>query len=152
MEKDFEAQHEPRLSARDWLSRARRLNEQVQSKSEQILRLRALATRVTAGLDTDPVSHTRNVAFMQDAVVRLTDAQDELAAQIVRMLKVREEISRLLSRVENPECRLLLEKRYLMNESVKEIARDLGRSERWVRGKHRTALAAVRKLLGSRAA
>ena len=101
------------MNAKEFLSRAWRIEQQVQSKQEQIEALKSLACRVTSGIGNEPVSHTRNVHAIEDTVLKIYEMNRELDAQIDVLVDKKIEISRVIARVQNVLYRLVLEKRYL---------------------------------------
>ena len=135
------------MNALEYLSQAYLLDQQIQSKLHQIEALRSLATTMKAFSGDEPVSHTRNVTSLQDAVVKILEEEAELNAEIDRLVDVRREIREVISRVRDPDLRLLLEKRHLCFESWPQIARDMGHTDRWATTKHMMALEVVRQIL-----
>ena len=135
------------MNAKDYLSRAWRIEQQVQSKMEQIAALESLACRMTAGTGGGPVSHTRNVTSMQDTIVKILEAKDELNRRIDDLVEMKMEATRVIDRVRNVTLRLILEKRYLMFHSWEQITEEMGYSRRWTMTRHEEALAAVQEIL-----
>ena len=68
------------MNAFEFLSRAYRLELQVQSKSQQIADLRAMASHVSAFMGNESVSHTRDVTGMQNTVAKIVE---EAGGQVV---------------------------------------------------------------------
>ena len=69
------------MNAKEYLSRARLLDMQVRSRQEQILILRSMAERVSAGFGSEAVSRSLNTTAMQDTVARILEAEEELASE-----------------------------------------------------------------------
>ena len=136
------------MNTQEYLSQAYLLEQQVQSKLAQIESLKSLASYMTARpTDQEPVSHTRNVHAMEDTVLKILEANQELDAQIDALVDKKLEIASVISRVEDVECRLVLEKRYLTFEKWEEIAVDLHYSVRTVQRIHGRALEVVQGIL-----
>ena len=140
------------MNAKEFLSRAWIIDQQVQSKLEQIEALRSLASRVTAGNGGTAVAHSRNVTSMQDTIIKITEAEEELNRKIDELVTVKLEIVDVIGRVEDPCLRLILEKRFLLFLSWSQIVLDLHYSDRWMRGKSKEALDAVQRILDEREA
>ena len=138
------------MKAIDFLSRAYLLNNQINTKLDQIRTLHALANRMSAVLDESPVSRTRNVSAMEDAIARCMDAEAELESDVYRFFSIREEITSLLNQICSERYRLILEKRYLTFLSWEDIANDMNISIRWAQIKHTEALKVVQGLLDSK--
>ena len=133
-----------------FMSRAFRLEEQVQSKLQQIERLRSMASRVTSNTANEPVSHTRDVTEMQDAVIRIMEEEEILKTRIKMLMDVKEQIRDVIEHVDDVTLQLILEKRYLLYESIKEIAADLGYTYRWTEKKHKKALQEADRIIDER--
>ena len=136
------------MNAKEYLSRARLLDMQVRSRQEQILILRSMAERVSAGFGREAVSHSLNTTAMQDTVARILEAEEELAGRIDELVRTRMEIAGVIDRVEDVRARLILEKRYLCFRSWREITEEMNHSLRYVQDKHREGLRAVQRILG----
>jgi len=133
-----------------FMSRAFRLEAQVQSKLQQIERLRSLASKVTSNTANEPVSHTRDVTEMQDAVIRIMEEEEILKNRIKMLMDVKEQIRDVIEHVDDVTLQLILEKRYLLYESIKEIAADLGYTYRWTEKKHKKALQEADRIIDER--
>ena len=136
------------MNAKEYLSRAWWIEQQVQSKLEQIEALRSLASRMTAGFGNEPVSHTRNVTAMQDTIVRIMEAEEELNRRIDELVSMKMEIMQVIDQVQDVILRLILEKRYLSFLSWEQIAVDMGYTVRWTLLRHEEGLQAVQEILG----
>ena len=74
------------MNAKDFLSQARILDEQVQSKLMQVEALKSMACRVTTVYGAELVAHTRNASGMEDIILRITEAEEELQRKIVELV------------------------------------------------------------------
>ena len=135
------------MTAKEYLGQAYRLDQRINSKMHQIESLRSLTQKVTASYDGEVVSHTRNVTSLQDAIIHLMEAEDELNRQIDELVDLKMEISRTISRVRNENYRLILEMRYLCFNTWEEIATTLHYTDRWLRKMHDRALDVVDAIL-----
>ena len=138
------------MNAKDYLGQAYRLDQRINSKLQQISSLRSLTQRVTASFDGEVVSHTRNVTSLEEAIIRLMEAEEELNRQIDRLVDMKIDIAKLIDQVHNENYRLILEKRYLCFLPWDQIAEDMHYSRRWVLNRHERALDVVDRLLTER--
>lgn len=138
------------MTAKEYLGQAYRLDQRINSKLQQIGSLRSLTQKVTASFDGEVVSHTRNVTSLEDAIIRLMEAEEELNSQIDRLVDTKISIGKLIDQVHNESYRLILEKRYLCFMQWDQIAADMHYSRRWVLNKHERALDVVDRLLAER--
>ena len=131
------------MTAKEFLGQAYRLDQRINSKLQQIDSLRGLTQKVTQSYDGEVVSRTRNVTTLEDAIIRLMEAEEE----IDQLVDTKIEIGKLIDMVHNESYRLLLEKRYLCFLAWDQIAADMHYSRRWVLNKHERALEVADKLL-----
>lgn len=135
------------MTAKEYLSQAYRLDEQINSKIEQLDSLNALATKATAVLTGMPHSPNRGKSNLEDTICKIIDLQSEINADIDRYVDLKQDIAEKVAAVENTDLRLLLEKRYLKGEKWEEIAVELGYDLRWVHRLHVKALTQVQEIL-----
>ena len=135
------------MTAQEYLGRAFRLEQQVESKLQQIEALRSMAESLTSCIGTEPVSHTRNVTSMQDTVNKIIEEEQALNDQIDQLVDIKKEIAATISRVTNVTYRLILEKRHLCFQMWEQIACDLNYSTRSIHTKYEEALKVVERIL-----
>ena len=131
----------PKLSAKDYLSQAYRIDQRINSKIEQVQSLRDLAEKASATLsDVPPSKGSRNVHRMEDVIVKMMDMESEISADMKRLLNLKHEIVTVINCVESPELQTLLELRYLCFKTWEQIAVALHFDLRWVHRLHNRAL------------
>ncbi len=135
------------MTAQEYLNRAYRMEQQVESKLQQIAALRSMAESLTSCIGSEPVSHTRNVTSMQDTVNKIIEEEEALNAEIDRLVDIKREIADTISRVSNVTYRLILEKRHLCFQMWEQIAYELNYSVRSVQTKYGEALQVVEDIL-----
>ena len=81
------------MTARDYLSQAYRLDQRINSKLQQVESLRSLTQKVTASYSGEPVSHTRNVTSLQDTILRLMEAEEQVNQQIDELVSLKMNIA-----------------------------------------------------------
>jgi len=133
------------MTAKEYLNQTFRLDQRINSKLERVEVLRALAQKVTASYENEPVSHSRCVTSLENTIHRLMEAEDELSQAIDMLL----EMGTIIQKVQNLEYQLLLELRYLCFKSWSEIAVRMNLEERYVYKVHGRALQEVEKILAS---
>ena len=131
------------MTARTYLSQSLRLNQQINSKLEQIQSLRELATKCTPFLTGMPKSPNQGSSVMADAVIKIVNLEAELQQDIDRLVDLKKEIMTVIKAVDNYECQTLLELRYLCFKSWEQIAVDMGYNVRHVYRLHDEALLKV---------
>lgn len=138
------------MTARDYLGQAYRLDQRINSKLEQVERLRALARRTTVAFGGERVTHSRNVSAMEDAVLRLMKAEEVLNREIDRFVDIKQEIQQTIDMVADPDCRLLMEFRYLAMKRWSDVAGEMGICRTYANRIHEKALAMVDTVLRTR--
>ena len=131
------------MTAKEYLNQVRLLELQINAKLEQVARLRSLTEKITVTLSPAAGTASPNPTALQDRILRLMEAEEELNADIDRLVDLKREIHGLLLQVEPPEYRLLLELRYLNGHEWPEIAEELGFCKRTLYRMHDQALEKV---------
>ena len=134
------------MTAKEFLSQAYRIDLQINSKLEQVRSLRALATKATATLSHSPMSASPNTHRMEDTITKMLDLENEISADIDKLVETKRTIMATLQRVPVTEQRTLLELRYICGKTWEEIAAEMFYSVRNVHILHGMALREVGKL------
>lgn len=132
-----------KLSAKEYLSQAYRIDQRISSKIEQVQSLRDLATKATSTLSDMPSSGTRNIHRMEDVIAKMVDLESEINADLTRLIDTKHEIVTVIKCVESPEHQTLLELRYLCFKTWEEISVTLHLDIRWIHRLHNKALCEV---------
>jgi DNA-directed RNA polymerase specialized sigma subunit len=138
------------LTAKEYLSQAYRLDQRINSKLEQVEKLRALARHSTASYGGERVSRSRNVTSMEDSIIRLIEAEHTLNREIDRFVDTKREVQQTIDLVADADCRLLLELRYLCMKRWEDIAGEMVVSRSHVFRLHQQALDMVDTVLRTR--
>lgn len=112
------------MTAKQFLKQARYLDERINTKITQVSSLHDLATKATATLSDMPGSPTRNTHRMED-IIKILMLENEINSDIDHLVDLKESILAVIKAVDDEECRLLLEKRYLNFESWEDIAAEM---------------------------
>lgn len=116
------------MTAKEYLSQAYRIDQRINSKLEQIVSLRALATKATSTLSDTPPSGTRNVHSMEDTIAKMVDLENEINVDIDTLVDLKREFVFIIKKISNPEYQTLLELRYLCFKTWEQIAVEMGYS------------------------
>ena len=132
------------MTAKEYLNQAYRLDQRIRSKQEQISALNDLATSCSASMTGMPRNPNKGGSRMADAVCKIVELQDSIAADMQELVELKAEIIATIKAVDCIEYQLILEKRYISGKSWPEIAVDLGYKMRHLYKLHDEALAAVK--------
>ena len=113
------------MTAKQYLKQARYLDERINTKIAQVSSLHDLATKATSTLSDMPGSPTRNTHRMEDIIIKILMLENEINADIDHLVDLKDEILSVIKAVDDEECRLLLEKRYLNFEQWEDIVAEM---------------------------
>ena len=128
------------MNAKEYLSQAMYIDQRINSKLEQVTRLRENATNCTATLSDMPRPDTPNQQRMADTIGKIVDLEREINEDIDRLVDLKAEARRAINEVGDPVQQLILELRYLCYKPWLEIAETIGYSEATVYRLHGEAL------------
>ena len=131
------------MNAKEYLRQAWNIDQRIKDKLDQVARLKEMATNVTSVISDMPRNATPNPQKMENAVLRLAEMESEIDADIGRLVNLKIEITQTIWRVEDANCRTLLEMRYISFKSWEEIAAAMGITVRWLHRLHAKALRRV---------
>ena len=131
------------MNAKEYLSQARWLDMRINSKLAQVESLHSLATKATSTLSDVPPSGTRNVHRMEDIICKIVTLENEVNADIDRLVDLKRDITACIMTVQDMEYQSLLEKRYLCLMTWEQIAAETGCSVRNIHMMHGEALKKV---------
>ena len=128
------------MTAKEYLSQARFLDNRINSKIQQVSSLNELATKCTDTISDMPHSPNSGGSTMADAVCKIIDLQEEINKDIDRLVDLKREIMGVIKAVPNVEYQTILEKRYLCFISWEQIAVDMNYSMQHIHRMHSSAL------------
>jgi len=132
------------MTAKEYLGQAYRLDQRINSKLEQVLSLRELTTKATATMSDMPGGGSRNVYKMQDIIGKIVDLENEINADIDKLVDLKREMVMVIKAVTDPELQTLLELRYLCFKTWEQIAFYMQYSTRNIYKLHDTAIGAIK--------
>ena len=101
------------MTAKEYLSQARYLDNRIKSKLLQIDSLNELATRCTPSYSDMPKSPNHEGSRMESAILDIIELEDEISKDVVELVALKKEIVEVIKQVGNTEYQTLLEERYL---------------------------------------
>lgn len=132
-----------RMTAKEYLSQAFRIDTQINCKLEQIQSLRDLSTRTGMELTDMPGSPNRNIDRMEKTIAKIIDLKNEIDVMVDRLVDLKVQITHVVNDVDDVECRSLLELRYLCFKTWEQIACELGYTTRNIHILHGKALSMI---------
>ena len=131
------------MTAKEYLSKAYHIDQRINAKLEQVMALRELVTKATGTLSDMPRPETPNVCRMQDIIVKIVDCENDINAEIDRLVDLKREMRTVIGAVENPDFQTLLELRYLCFKTWEQISVAMAFSIQHTYRIHEQALRAV---------
>lgn len=132
------------MTAKEFLSRYRTLNAEINAKLEEAAQIRALAERVTP---SDRGGGNGNVSDrVGRGAARLADLEREIDREIDRLVELRAEIEAAIAKVEDERYRVILTERYLNGKRWKEVSQSMNYGYDSIRHIHRKALDCLEKI------
>ena len=119
----------------------------IDSKLEELARLKALSTKVTSVMEGEAVSRTRNADTMADTVAKIIEMQDEINRLIDSYADRKAYFSKIIDSLNNPMQIRVLYSHYYSGKSFQQIADELGYSRRNICYIHGDALRAMERIM-----
>lgn len=136
------------MDAKEYLSQVHKLNQRIDSRLEQLERLKSLAMRVSTNITQQRVSGGNGVESpMEKALTKIIDLENEINKEIDQFIGLKQEIMGTIRKVEDVNCQLVLEKRYVSGKQWEDISNELGYSISGVFRIHGQALKEIGKIL-----
>ena len=137
------------MIAKEYLSQAFRLDNRINSKIDQIASLNDLATKCGSSITGMPRNPSPATSLMADAVSKIVDLQAEINCDIDALVDIKCDLVKTIKAVDDVDCQLLLEGRYLCYKSWEQIAVEMDFRVRHVYEVHSNALKIVEKILSA---
>ena len=138
------------MTAKEYLSQAWNIDQRINDKVAHVSQLRDMAMNVSAVISDMPRSPSPNNQRMENIIARLTDTEDEINADIYRLVSLKLEIMNTIWQVTDENAQMVLERRYHRFKSWEDISADMSVSIRWVHKIHAKALDDIEKILEKR--
>ncbi len=130
------------MTAKRYLSQVYYLDRRIETRLEEIARLRA---RLTAGVSNPSAEpHGTTVTDWTDTVARIAELESDIQAEIGELARVRTQVASVIAAVEDEKLRTVLELRYLGGKSFGKIARLMRYDYDYTRKLHGQALRSVK--------
>lgn len=136
------------MTAKEYLSQAKYLDDRINSKIRQVADLNELATKATTTLTGMPHNPNHGRSTMVDCVAKIVDLQVEINSDIDALVDLKRDIMETIKAVDNVEMQTVLEKRYLCFQSWEQIAAGMNYDIRWLYRLHGKALKEVEGIIG----
>ena len=123
-----------------YLKRYITLDREIDRKLKEVGRLRSKLTRVTEVYSTEPRGGGTIYGKTEEILAKIVDLENEIDADIDRLVAIRDGIKTIIEAVEDDRERLLLQYRYLDGKTFEKIAVEMHYSWRQIHRLHSRAL------------
>ena len=131
------------MSAKEELRQILLDDAKINYKTEELMRLRSIATKITSVMSDDVVSRSRYPYTMENAVDKIIHAQEELNEMIDAFIEKKNFFSSIIDSLDNPAHIRVLTGRYYDGKTLERLSTEMGYSYRHMCNIHGDALAAV---------
>ena len=133
------------MTAKEYLSQAFYMNRQIKAKERRLEWLREIAPGPSMRFSQEEKAKgDPRSSLVEEAALKVVELEEEIASDILDLVRVMKEIASTISRVDSMECRTILEMRYLSFMEWDEIISRMGYSRSYVFRLHGEALNAIR--------
>ena len=138
------------MNAKEYLLQIQKLDRLIENKLMEVAHWKSVATGTTVCAEGDRVQSSGSKQKMADAVCRYLHMEDEINADIDRLVDIKQDIIKTIEQLPVKEYDLL-HKIYVQGMEMYEAAVEMDKSYRWATSVHGRALANVQKVLDERA-
>ena len=133
------------MTTKEYLSQAFYMNRQIKAKERRLEWLREIAPGPSMRFSQEEKSKgDPRSSLVENAALKVVELEEEIASDILDLVRVMKDIASAISRVDSMECRTILEMRYLSFMEWDEIISRMGYSRSYVFRLHGEALNAIR--------
>ena len=133
------------MTSKGYLRQAFYMKRQIKAKERRLEWLREIAPGPSMRFSQEEKSKgDPRSSLVENAALKVVELEEEIASDILELVRVMKEIASTISRVDSMECRTILEMRYLSFMEWEEIISRMGYSRSYVFRLHGEALNAIR--------
>ena len=125
-----------------WLNRAFHAEKAAKAWLAKLERDRSLAERITRSASESAQNASGGVAgnTTEDCLIRLADTQERVQEALRALVEIRDEITRAIENVDDPDMQTILVRHYLAYETFEVIAERMHYDKRTIQRKHKRVL------------
>lgn len=134
------------MTIKEYLSRYRKMNDEINSLCADLSQLRAMLYQTRGGqLDGMPHGRKYKTGANYEAIVdKIADAEEEINKKIDTAVDIRNEISAVIGGIEDDTLRQLLRYRYICCYTWEQTAAAINKSYQWTWVLHDRALKKIK--------
>lgn len=136
------------MRTKEYLEQIHRLELELENESDELVKLKAMATSITAPTDNERVQSSGSKDRMGSIVAKYVDMEQEIDAKLEYIIGKRKHIIKQIASLDNSEEYHVLNCRYVRNMTFDSIANRINYSTRQVTRIHGRALKEFEKRFG----
>jgi hypothetical protein len=138
-----------KMTAKEYLSQYTDCLAEIETLTEEVMRLRSLAMKVTVAFDSDgSAAGTRSTDKLERCVDKILESETRMNARINDLSAIRQDVFDTIMKVQDGRLRTLLLMRYISGTSFEGIAAKMGYTyKHTVNNLHPEALQEVEKII-----
>lgn len=109
--------------------------------------LESMAMSITVGTDGERVQTSGKQDRMAELAAKIADIEIDIVNRRTDALKILQDVGRVIAAVDDKDCRQLLHRRYIENNTWEQIAVSMNYTYRWITKLHGRSLLKVAELL-----
>ena len=127
------------MTAKQFLRKACFINESINTKLEQVHALHEMSLKTSSTISLAPGSQGKNRKF-EDIILKAVALENEIDKEVDALINLKTDINTAIIMIDDPECRLVLEKRYMNMKSFEDIADEMNMCRSKVFSLHKKGL------------
>ena len=128
------------MNAKEYLKQIINIDKLINSKVKQVSDLKELGGIKSRGFDGMPSGGSSNPDKIAELVVKIVDLENDINDSIDKLIDLKKDAMNKIDQLSDSRYRLILNKRYLENETFEKIAVDMDLSWKWTHKLHKEAL------------
>lgn len=136
------------MNIRQFLNRHFEINNEINSKLEQVAELRRLGTSAPSPIFSESHSVGTHSDRVGRTAAKIADLENEINEEIDRLVDLKCRIREIIAAIPESMQRTILERHYLLGESWERIGEKVGYSTRHVTRLHNQAIEALEAIYG----
>ena len=128
------------MNVKQYLRQLKRLDNIINAKFEQIVRLRSMMMSVTTNLTDDKIKSSSEPDKLSSVISEIIDLENGLTNDIQNLMTLKQKITLEIDSIQDDDYKLLLTLRYLNYKTWEQIAVEMGYTYQWIHMLHSRAL------------
>lgn len=128
----------------NYLKQAKRLDDIINLKIEQLSDLKLQSAIISSLHDTEKVKTSLNPNKLSGLVAKMVDLENEINKEIDKLYSIKKDIMHSINLIDNKDYQVLLNLRYLNFLTWEEIAAKMSYSIRWIYKMHKEAILKIK--------